>query len=192
MKIDPVYSEELTRVRRLSVEEERRLGAAARAGDMEARARLIESGMKLVVRALRNFAPVRVHIDDLVQEGNLGLIQAAERFDPARGVRWSTWAGYYIRRRMHELCRDCGLIHRPKRFTDLIRIAHKSRQCLRRQLGREPSPREIVSEVEVYQSTRVAKDTDHMLRLATARLLVPSYVFTLDPIAAGRKTTQRV
>ena len=96
MKIDPAYSEDLTRVRLLSAEEERRLGAAARAGDMEARARLIESGMKLVVRVLRNFAPVRVHVDDLVQEGTLGLLQAADRLDPERGVRWSTWASYYM------------------------------------------------------------------------------------------------
>ena len=117
-----------------------------------------------------------VHADDLVQEGNLGLLQAADRFAPTRGVRW---AAYYIRRRMHELCRDSGLIHKPKRFTDLIRVAQNTRLCLRERLGRDPKPQEIVDEICEYETTRKVRSSDRLRELATVSLLRPRSVFCL-------------
>ena len=81
----------------LSAEEERSLARAARSGDFAARQRMIESNLRLVVSVARHYQQRGVPLDDLIEEGNLGLIHALEKFDPERGFRFSTYATWWIR-----------------------------------------------------------------------------------------------
>ena len=92
-----LYLAEIRRLPRLTAAEERRLGTLALRGDLAARRRLVEGNLRLVVAIARRFEGSGLDLPDLIQEGNLGLMAAAERFDPARGARFAALAGLWIR-----------------------------------------------------------------------------------------------
>ena len=100
LRLLSLYLKEIGRISRLSPEEERETGERARKGDLRARRRLVESNLRLVVFAARRFVSGPVPLEDLIEEGNLGLIEAAERYDPAYGTRFSTYAFWKIRQKM--------------------------------------------------------------------------------------------
>lgn len=95
--ITQLYLNEIGVTPLLSVEEEQHLSRAAREGDFAARQRMIESNLRLVVSVARHYQNRGVALDDLIEEGNLGLIHALEKFDPDRGFRFSTYATWWIR-----------------------------------------------------------------------------------------------
>src|SRR4051794_37592102 len=113
------YYEEIARYPLLSADEERTLGSRAAAGDREAGRHLVESNLRLVVFIARRYAGCGLDMLDLVQEGNLGLMKAADKFDWQRGNRFATYAGYWIRQSIcRALAEKASLVRVPRRVSD--------------------------------------------------------------------------
>ena len=142
-----VYLEQIGRHPLLGAEEERRLARLADAGDASARDRLVESNLRLVVAIAQRYARPGVDRLDLIQEGNIGLMTAAERFDPARGVRFATYASRWIHCRvLRAVLAGSGPIRIPERVreaTERVRLAERE---LEQRLRRTPTRAEIARE----------------------------------------------
>src|SRR5271165_4058741 len=96
------YFRDINQASLLSAAEERELAEAIARGDHDARGRMIEANLRLVVKIARDYLGRGMLIDDLIGEGNLGLIRAAEGFDPGFGTRFSTYAGYWVRQAIRD------------------------------------------------------------------------------------------
>ena len=152
-----VYLEQIGRHPLLSADEERRLARLARCGHRAARERLIESNLRLVVALARRHARAGVDPLDLVQEGNIGLMEAAGRFDPARGVRFATYAGWWIRSSMRRaMAAESGPIRLPDRVLDAIVRVRAAERELEQRLRRTPTLAEVARESGL---TEAAVDT---------------------------------
>ena len=142
------YLDEIGAFSLLSPEEEAELAAAAAAGDETARQRLIEANLRLVVYIAKYYNGKGLPLDDLVQEGNLGLMKAIERFDPAMGLRISTYAFYWIRGHiLNALAEQVRTIRLPDEMVNSINKLRGVYRELRQKLEREPSESEIAEEL---------------------------------------------
>ena len=149
---DPVrmYLKEIGRVPLLSADEEIKLAKRMEDGDLEAQKRLAEANLRLVVSIAKRYVGRGMLFLDLIQEGNLGLIKAVEKFDYNKGYKFSTYATWWIRQAITRAIADqartiCIPVHMVETINKLIRV---SRQLLQ-SLGREPSPEEIAKEMDV-------------------------------------------
>ncbi len=149
---DPVrmYLKEIGRVPLLTAEEEIFLAKRMEAGDEEAQKRLAEANLRLVVSIAKRYVGRGMLFLDLIQEGNLGLIKAVEKFDYNKGYKFSTYATWWIRQAITRAIADQARtiripVHMVETINKLIRV---SRQLLQ-QLGREPAPEEIAKEMEI-------------------------------------------
>lgn len=149
---DPVrmYLKEIGRVPLLSADEEIKLAKRMEDGDLEAQKRLAEANLRLVVSIAKRYVGRGMLFLDLIQEGNLGLIKAVEKFDYNKGYKFSTYATWWIRQAITRAIADQARtiripVHMVETINKLIRV---SRQLLQ-SLGREPSPEEIAKEMEV-------------------------------------------
>ena len=149
---DPVrmYLKEIGRVPLLTAEEEVALAKRMEAGDEEAQKRLAEANLRLVVSIAKRYVGRGMLFLDLIQEGNLGLIKAVEKFDYNKGYKFSTYATWWIRQAITRAIADQARtiripVHMVETINKLIRV---SRQLLQ-QLGREPTPEEIAKEMEI-------------------------------------------
>lgn len=144
----------------LSADEERRLAAAIARGDADARARLIRYNLRLVVRIARDYIGRGLTLEDLVGEGNLGLIRATEEFDPAFNVRFSTYASYWIKQSIrHALLNTTATIRLPAHMVGLLTKWRRAEKVLRRDLGREPSPERVADALGLSAAQRVMVDS---------------------------------
>ncbi len=135
------YLIQLTRKPLLEWEEERELARRSRDGDQEARNRLVEANMRLVVNVVRNYHTTLIPFEDLVQEGAIGLMTAAERFDPERGFRFSTYATHWIRQSISRaLDNKAKAIRVPAHISESLRRLERTRAALIRQTGEDPAP----------------------------------------------------
>jgi RNA polymerase primary sigma factor len=142
------YLEHLGRSRLLTPEEELDLGRRARAGDAHARALLIERNLRLVVSVAKRYRGMGLPFEDLIQEGNIGLIKAAERFDPELGHRFSTYATWWIRQAMGRAFDDKGRVIRlPVHTGEKTRKAARTRNELSAAFGREPTDEEVAEKL---------------------------------------------
>ena len=149
---DPVkaYLKEIGQVPLLSAEEEQTLARAARAGDADARRRLSEANLRLVVSVAKRYAGRGLPFLDLIQEGNLGLMKAAEKFEPDRGFKFSTYATWWIRQSITRAIADQGRIIRiPVHLVEHINRVRKTAGELLRKNGREPTAEEIAVRLEM-------------------------------------------
>jgi RNA polymerase primary sigma factor len=138
------YLGRIGRGRLLTHEEELDLGRWARAGDARARARLTEKNLRLVVSVAKRYRGMGLPFDDLIQEGNIGLIKAAERFDPELGNRFSTYAIWWIRQAIGRAIEDKGrAIRLPTNAQGKARKAARVRNELSARLGGEPADEEV-------------------------------------------------
>lgn len=149
---DPVrmYLKEIGRVPLLSADEEIKLAKRMEDGDLEAQKRLAEANLRLVVSIAKRYVGRGMLFLDLIQEGNLGLIKAVEKFDYNKGYKFSTYATWWIRQAITRAIADQARtiripVHMVETINKLIRV---SRQLLQ-SLGREPSPEEIAKEMDV-------------------------------------------
>lgn len=147
---DPVrmYLKEIGRVPLLSAEEEVELAKRIEQGDEEAKSRLAEANLRLVVSIAKRYVGRGMLFLDLIQEGNLGLIKAVEKFDYRKGYKFSTYATWWIRQAITRAIADQARtiripVHMVETINKLIRV---SRQLLQ-ELGREPTPEEIANEM---------------------------------------------
>ena len=142
-----VYLEQIGRHPLMGAEEERRVARLAHVGDPDARRRLVESNLRLVVAIARRHARAGVEPLDLIQEGNIGLMEAAERFDPARGVRFATYAAWWIRSSMRRAAMaETGPIRLPDRVLDAIVRVRAAERELEQRLRRAPTVAELARE----------------------------------------------
>ncbi|MDK2822600.1 MAG: polymerase primary sigma factor [Clostridia bacterium] len=149
---DPVrmYLKEIGRVPLLSAEEEVELAKRMEQGDEEAKRRLAEANLRLVVSIAKRYVGRGMLFLDLIQEGNLGLIKAVEKFDYRKGYKFSTYATWWIRQAITRAIADQARtiripVHMVETINKLIRV---SRHLLQ-ELGREPSPDEIAKEMDI-------------------------------------------
>ena len=149
---DPVrmYLKEIGKVPLLSAEEEIELAKRMELGDQEAKKRLAEANLRLVVSIAKRYVGRGMLFLDLIQEGNLGLIKAVEKFDYRKGYKFSTYATWWIRQEITRAIADQARtiripVHMVETINKLIRV---SRQLLQ-ELGREPTPEEIAAEMNM-------------------------------------------
>jgi RNA polymerase primary sigma factor len=147
------YCEEIARYPLLSGDEERELGRRAAAGEQNARDRLVESNLRLVVFIARRYTGCGLDSLDLIQEGNLGLMTAAEKFEPERGTRFATYATYWIRRSIcRALSEKSRLVRVPRRVSDSRHAVSHAEQHLLQVLGHAPTTRQIADEAGVREA----------------------------------------
>ena len=147
---DPVrmYLKEIGKVPLLTAEEEKELAMKMEAGDMEAKKRLAEANLRMVVSIAKRYVGRGMLFLDLIQEGNLGLIKAVEKFDYRKGYKFSTYATWWIRQAITRAIADQARtiripVHMVETINKLIRV---QRQLLQ-ELGREPYPEEIAEKM---------------------------------------------
>ncbi|HEU5214018.1 MAG TPA: sigma-70 family RNA polymerase sigma factor [Gaiellaceae bacterium] len=133
----------------LTREEERELARRKDEGDEEAKRRLIECNLRLVMAITRNYTKANVPLLDLIQEGNLGLIRAVEKFDYRLGYKLSTYATWWIRQAITRALADQGrTIRLPVHVADQVRRLLRARRQLAQKLNREPSVAELARETQ--------------------------------------------
>ena len=149
---DPVrmYLKEIGKVPLLTAEEEKNLAMRMENGDMDAKKRLAEANLRLVVSIAKRYVGRGMLFLDLIQEGNLGLIKAVEKFDYRKGYKFSTYATWWIRQAITRAIADQARtiripVHMVETINKLVRV---SRQLLQ-ELGREPSPEEIAEAMDI-------------------------------------------
>jgi RNA polymerase primary sigma factor len=133
----------------LTHEEEIDLSKRAKAGDKRARQRLIEKNLRLVVSVAKKYRGYGLPFEDLIQEGNIGLMKAVEKFDPERGFRFSTYATWWIRQAVQRAVADKGrTIRVPVHMTEKIRKVSRAYNELSVEFEREPSEEEVARRLE--------------------------------------------
>jgi len=145
-----LYLSEIRRTRLLTPEEETTLAVRVEAGDEGARSRMIESNLRLVVKIAKRYVHRGLSLLDLIEEGNLGLIRAVERFRADKGCRFSTYATWWIRQSIDRaLVNQANAVRLPVHISDDIARLFRIASHLRSAEGQEPDPERLAQEMEV-------------------------------------------
>jgi len=163
---DPVrmYLREIGRIPLLSYEEELEIAEKVLEGDEEAKQKLAESNLRLVVSIAKKYVGRGMLFLDLIQEGNMGLIKAVDKFDYKKGFKFSTYATWWIRQAITRAIADqARTIRIPVHMVETINKLIRTSRHLLQKLGREPSPEEIAQELEmpvekVMEIQKIAQD----------------------------------
>jgi RNA polymerase primary sigma factor len=158
------YFDQIKRTPLLTFEEELDLSRRIQNGDPKARQKLIEANLRLVVKIAKGFVTSDIQLIDLIQEGNLGLIKAASRYDHARQVRFCTYAAWWIKQSiLRALSNKRRTIRIPHRKEEQLKRIQKMRSAMTQNLMREPNLDELASELQM-QPSRISS----LLNIATA------------------------
>jgi RNA polymerase primary sigma factor len=151
-----IYLREIRDETLLSASEECALAEAIRRGDSDARARMIQANLRLVVKIAREYVGRGLVLDDLIGEGNLGLIRAAEEYDPRFGTRFSTYASYWIKQAIrHALINTTATIRLPAHMVGLLTKWRRAERALARQFDAPPSFDQVAVVLGLSDSQRV-------------------------------------
>ena len=164
---DPVrmYLKEIGQIPLLTPEEEQELARRVTEGDKEAKNQLTEANLRLVVSIAKKYSGRGLHILDLIQEGNTGLIRAVDKFDYTKGNKFSTYATWWIRQAITRAIADqARTIRVPVHMVEVINKATRCNRKLVQELGREPTLEEIAAELnlpieKIIEANRTAADT---------------------------------
>ncbi len=164
---DPVrmYLKEIGQIKLLTAEEELELAERVAAGDEKAKAKLTEANLRLVVSIAKKYSGRGLHILDLIQEGNTGLIRAVDKFDYTKGNKFSTYATWWIRQAITRAIADqARTIRVPVHMVEVINKVTRCNRKLVQELGREPTAEEIAEDLgipleKVMDANRTAADT---------------------------------
>src|SRR5271169_3360041 len=138
------YLREINETALLSADDERELAIATGLGDTAARDRMVRANLRLVVNIARGYTGKGLGLQDLIEEGNLGLLRAVEGFDPAVGTRFSTYASYWIKQSIKRaLINTAKTIRIPAYMVELLSKWRRATNRLAEELGRTPTPEEI-------------------------------------------------
>lgn len=160
------YLKEISKLPRITVQEERELGARVQKGDMQALRRLVEANLRFVVSYAKRYRGCGLSFLDLINEGNIGLIEAAKRFDPGKGVKFITYAVWWVRQAIiHALSDQSGAFRLPQKQANLLYRIGKAQSNLRMDLKRTPSTEEIAKKVEV-----TVEEVNNLLQVADANI----------------------
>ena len=153
-----LYLREIGQVKLLTPQEEIELAARIKKGDKKAREQMIKANLRLVVKIARDYEGIGLPLLDLISEGNIGLMKAVERFDPAKGGKLSTYGSWWIKQSIKRaLANQSKTIRLPVHLVDKISKMRRTAMKLQEILGREPTDEEL------------ARGTRHLRRRASAR-----------------------
>ena len=143
-----IYLRQIGQIPLLTPEDEIRLAAKIKKGDPEARSLMIRSNLRLVVKIAHDYANLGLPLLDLISEGNIGLMKAVERFDPAKGGKLSTYAAWWIKQSIKRaLANQSKTIRLPVHLVDKISKMRRVSLQMSEELGREPTDDELAEEV---------------------------------------------
>jgi RNA polymerase primary sigma factor len=159
-----LYLREIGQVKLLTPQEEIELAARIKKGDKKAREQMIKANLRLVVKIARDYEGIGLPLLDLISEGNIGLMKAVERFDPAKGGKLSTYGSWWIKQSIKRaLANQSKTIRLPVHLVDKISKMRRTAMRLQEELGREPTDEELGEEMGITAS-RVAQ-----MRMAAIR-----------------------
>ena len=145
-----LYLQEIGKTALLTIEEEIQLAKRIRRGDKAARDHMISANLRLVVKIAMDYKDFGLPLLDLISEGNIGLINAVERFDPRKGGKLSTYAAWWIKQSIKRaLANQSKTIRLPVHLVDKISKMRRTAMALTEQLGREPSDEELAIELQI-------------------------------------------
>jgi RNA polymerase primary sigma factor len=170
------YLRAIARIPRLTPEEERELGALIRHGDQDALRTLVEGNLRFVVSYVKRYRGLGVPFLDLIHEGNLGLMEAARRFDPDRNVKFITYAVWWIRQAIAQaLSLQTRAFSLPQKLSGIAARLGREVAALTEELARSPTPREIADGLEISEG-----EVDALLRIGSVDVSLS------DRVGAGR------
>jgi RNA polymerase primary sigma factor len=174
-----IYLQEVGKHNVLSREDEHEFALKARDGDEEAFNTLVRSNLRYVVSVANRYKGFGLSLEDLINEGNIGLIHAIQRFDPDRGVKLITYAVWWIRQSiMHAMADHTGTVRLPIKQAGLMHKISLTQRTLRQELGRESSTEELAERLEIK-----IEDIENVMRVRRTHL-------SLDqPISEGDDTS---
>src|SRR5579871_6492117 len=144
------YLREINDTPLLSAQEERDLAYRIEDGDSEARDHLVRANLRLVVNIARGYAGKGLGLEDLIEEGNLGLLRAVEGFDPAMNTRFSTYASYWIKQSIKRaIINTAKTIRLPAYMEELLKKWRRASAQLQDELGRTPTQEEIAASLDL-------------------------------------------
>ncbi len=160
-----VYLKEIRDESLLSAAEECSLAEAIARGDKDARSRMIQANLRLVVKIARDYMGRGMVLEDLIGEGNIGLIRATEEFQPRFGTRFSTYAAYWIKQSIrHALINTTSTIRLPAHMVGLLTKWRRSERALCRELGRSPTFAEVASHLGLSETQKSLVAKAHQAR----------------------------
>jgi RNA polymerase primary sigma factor len=149
-----IYLREIGQIQLLTPQEEIDLAARIKKGDREARTLMIKANLRLVIKIAHDYANLGLPLLDLVSEGNIGLMKAVERFDPAKGGKLSTYAAWWIKQSIKRaLANQSKTIRLPVHLLDKISKMNRVASQMSEELGREPTDDELAEEVGLSPRT---------------------------------------
>ncbi|AEI15725.1 RNA polymerase, sigma 70 subunit, RpoD subfamily [Flexistipes sinusarabici DSM 4947] len=154
MEVFRIYLNEVSKYPVLSRAEEKRTAEAAQNGDETAKEFMIKCNLRLVISIAKKYINRGMSLTDLVEEGNIGLIKAVEKFDHTKGFKFSTYATWWIRQAMERsLINQCRMVRIPVHMTENINKVLKTQSELQRKLGRDPTTLELSTACKMPLST---------------------------------------
>ncbi|MEE9502350.1 MAG: sigma-70 family RNA polymerase sigma factor, partial [Candidatus Aminicenantaceae bacterium] len=140
------YLQRIAKFPLLTPKEEKELGKLIQEGDKEALKKLTESNLRFVVSYVKKYRGMGLSLLDLINEGNLGLIEAAKRFDPQKNVKFISYAVWWIRQAViHALSKYSRIYHIPQKLSDQISEMKKTRAQIKKDLKRDPTREELAA-----------------------------------------------
>jgi len=164
------YLQEISRLERITPDEEKILGDRIQAGDKEALQRMVEANLRFVVSFAKKYRGCGLSFLDLINEGNIGLIEAAKRFNPKKNVKFITYAVWWVRQAIiHALSDHSGAFRLPQKQANLLYRIGKTISQLTLELERHPSPEEIARklDIQVEEVTNLLQVADENVSLST-------------------------
>ncbi len=145
-----IYLSEIGQVPLLTPQEETKLARRIRRGDEEARQHMIKANLRLVVRIAKDYSGMGLPLLDLINEGNIGLMKAVERFNPKKGAKFSTYGAWWIKQSIRRaLSNQSRTVRLPVHVADRVSKLHRANFALREELGREPTDSELAADLDM-------------------------------------------
>lgn len=184
------YLGEIGRYPLLTAEQEAKLALRVTNGELEAQQRLVEANLRLVVSIAKRYANQGITLLDLVQEGNLGLIRAVQKFDPTRGFRFSTYATWWIRQAISRaVAEHTRTIHIPVHVVEMIYKIKRITRHLYQELGREPLAEEIAKYARLTKERVVELQSMAEAPISLDAPLIEEEQYHLADILVDTRTT---
>jgi RNA polymerase primary sigma factor len=181
------YLEKIAKFNLLTQDEEKKLGRQIQDGDKDALIRLTESNLRFVVSYVKKYRGMGLSLLDLINEGNLGLIEAAKRFDPNKNVKFISYAVWWIRQAViHALSKYSRIYHLPQKLSDQISEMKKVSAQLKKDLNREPTRQELADKMKT--STETIED----LEILSSRNISLSDRYHDDDVEVGDRISDSI